>query len=256
MGGAANNIPSSETRDRAKPGAGGAETAPRLRPHASGPARIARLTTVSFITAISGAIMPGPLLVAAIQQSLVQGLRGVWGLLAGHAALELIVVLLLIFGLQAVLARVRVRAAIGVVGGMALLWMSVSMLRDAMGMSLDTDVEEKVALSFPQLMLLGAAVSMQNPYFTGWWATIGMGQMATLAPRTPGEYLAFYLGHQGADVAWYILVGLIVVTGSKWLTPSIYQGLILVFGSILACLALWFFFMGVRLWVKKVANDK
>jgi threonine/homoserine/homoserine lactone efflux protein len=97
-------------------------------------------------------------------------------------------------------------------------------------------------------MLYGAAICAANPYFTGWWATIGVGQLAHCAPRTPGEYLAFYLGHEGADYTWYFAVGAVIAFGSRWLTPAVHHGLIGACAILIALVGVWFFVQGLRLW--------
>ena len=201
-------------------------------------------------------MMPGPLLVAVIGQTTVQGFRAVVGLLVGHALLELLTVALLIAGVRTVLERPRVRGAIGLVGGAALLWMSVDMLRAVPGMSLSLQVANTTAFDWPKLILWGAAVCAANPYFTGWWATVGAGQLAHMAPRMPGEYLAFYLGHQASDFSWYALIGVIIVSGRRFLTDDVYRTLILACGIVIGVLALWFLAQGVALSLGRRADAR
>ncbi|HNY29092.1 MAG TPA: LysE family transporter [Candidatus Sumerlaeota bacterium] len=210
--------------------------------------RIGRLGALAFVTGFSGAVMPGSLLAVTIEQTLVQGFRAVLGILAGHALLELVLVALLVLGLRSVLERPRVRGCIGIVGGLALLWMGWDMVRHVAGMSLSLSAGHREAYSFLKLILAGACVSAANPYFTGWWATIGVGQLAQLAPRTPLEYLVFYLGHEGADFAWYGFVGVLLITGRRVFTDWMYQGLILFCGAAILALGVWFLVSGVRLW--------
>ncbi len=210
-----------------------------------------RLFALAFATGFTGAIMPGPLLAAVIGQAAAQGFRAVVGLVTGHALLELLTVGLLILGLQAVLARPRVRGGIGLVGGAALLWMGWDMLRSAHGMTLKLDLAAADVYSWPRLMFWGAAVCAANPYFTGWWATVGAGQLAHMAPRTVTEYLSFYLGHEASDYTWYALIGVIIVTGRNWLTQDLYQGLIGVCGLLVALIGAWFVVTGVRFMGKR-----
>ena len=206
------------------------------------------LFLLAFATGFSGAIMPGPLLAAVIGQTTAQGFRAVIGLITGHALLELVTVILLVAGLQMVLERPRVRGAIGLVGGAALVWMGWDMLHQASAQSLDLDAAAADVWSWPKLLFLGAAVCAANPYFTGWWATIGAGQLAHMAPRTVAEYAAFYLGHEASDYTWYALVGLLLLKFRPWLAGNqhIYHGLIYVCGLIVAALGLWFVYTGIR----------
>ncbi len=207
---------------------------------------IPRLFALAFVTGFSGAIMPGPLLVMNIQQTTIQGLVAPIGLITGHALLELVTVALLVAGLGAVLRRPRVRGVVGLLGGTALLYMGIDMLRGAAGLSLDLEQSTAEVYSFGMLMFFGAAVCAANPYFLGWWAAVGMGQLAHMAPRTVSEYLAFYLGHESSDYVWYLLVGLLIVGGRQWLTDGMYRGLIYVCGAIIALLGVWFLSSGLR----------
>jgi threonine/homoserine/homoserine lactone efflux protein len=199
---------------------------------------------MAFITGFSGAVMPGPMLALVIGQTSAQGFIAVPLIVGGHALLEVVTVLLLIAGLQAVLARNSVRGVIGIVGGAALVYMGQDMVRSAAGVSLDMNHAQE-AVPWLKLIFTGAAVCAANPYFVGWWATIGAGQMAHTAPETPSEYFAFYFGHEMSDIVWYALVGLILVTGRNWLSPAIYHGLILTCGAIVGLMGLYFIWSGI-----------
>jgi threonine/homoserine/homoserine lactone efflux protein len=219
---------------------------------------LGRLILLAFITGFSGAMMPGPFLVAVIEQTAIQGMRAVLGLLTGHALLELVFIALLALGLRRVIARTKVRAAIGLIGGFALLYMSGDMIWHARSLTLNLSAHAggahaAAAYSWPKLIVFGAAVCIVNPYFTGWWSTIGAGQIAHMAPRTTVDYLGFYVGHEFADIAWYSLVGLIIITSRRWLTDGIYQWLILACGTLLFLVGVWFLATGWRLIRSKAA---
>ncbi len=214
----------------------------------SPPRRIwGKLFLLAFVTGFSGAIMPGPLLVATIGQTTVQGFRAVIGLITGHAILELVIVGLLVGGLHAVINRPRVRGGIGLVGGAALLWMGWDMIAHAADASIKMQAGQG-AYSWAQLLIWGAGLCAANPYFTGWWATIGAGQLAHMAPRSLTEYLAFYLGHEASDYVWYSIVGLLIVSGKDFLlrNVTIYHGLIYGCGIVILLLGLWFVYTGIR----------
>ncbi|MCE5228442.1 LysE family transporter [bacterium] len=202
---------------------------------------------MAFITGFSGAIMPGPFLVKVIEQTPLQGFSVPMVMMTGHALLEFIIVVLLVMGLRPLIARTGVRAFIGLVGGVALLYMACDMIRAGWGITLALEGKGSMVYSWPQLMLLGAGVSIVNPYFTGWWGTIGVGQMAQLTPRTKTEYFGFYVGHEIADFSWYGIVGLLLVTSRRWLTDGMYQWLIVSCGTVLLALGVWFFVTGWKL---------
>ncbi len=207
--------------------------------------KIGRIFGIAFVTGFSGAMMPGPMLTLVLGQVPRYGMAAVWAIVGGHAVLEVIVVLLLIAGLRPVLQRPALRGGIGMVGGAFLAYMGVTMMVDAGTVSLASGGAAE-ALPWGLLMLQGAFVCIQNPYFIGWWATIGSGQLAHAAPCSIGEYVTFYLGHELSDFVWYALVGLIIVTGANWLSPAVYTWLVLVSGAALVVLSLWFIRTGVR----------
>jgi threonine/homoserine/homoserine lactone efflux protein len=206
--------------------------------------RITRIFLIAFITGFSGAMMPGPMLALVIGQTGSQGMRAVWAIVGGHAALEVIVVVLLILGLRQVLQRPRVRGLIGLVGGAALVYMGADMVRSASRVALEMETAAD-QLPWLKLALAGAAVCIANPYFTGWWATVGGGQLAYSAPRNAAEYLSFYVGHELSDFVWYGIVGWIIVTGKAWLSQTVYTWLVLVCGIAIVALGLWFVRTGV-----------
>lgn len=207
--------------------------------------RSGRILGLAFFTGFTGAMMPGPLLALVIGQVAAIGLSAVFWLLTGHALLELVTVGLLVAGLRQVIARPRVRGAIGLIGGLALLYMGVDMVRAAPHLQLG--LHAGTAIPWARLILAGAAVCAANPYFTGWWATVGVGQMAHLAPRTTGEYAAFYLGHELSDFVWYLLVGLLIIGAREVLHGGWYNWLVGICGVAIIAVALLFLITGYKL---------
>lgn len=208
--------------------------------------RVLHIAATAFLTGFSGAVMPGPMLALTIGQVSAQGFIAVLFICGGHALLELGTVVMLMLGLRTVLVRPAVRGIIGVIGGGALIYMGGDMIRSATGMALTLRGDSSPAIGGVKLMAAGAAVCVANPYFIGWWATVGAGQLARFAPRTPAEQFAFYLGHEASDLTWYSLVGLLLVTGRRYLSPTLYQGMVLVCGASIAVLGAAFLWHGLR----------
>lgn len=207
--------------------------------------RILKIGSLAFVTGFSGAMMPGPLLALTIGQVTAAGFAAAMWLILGHALLELVLLLLLIMGLRVVLAQAKVRGFIGLIGGAALLYMGIDMLRSAA--TVEVGMQGALAVSNGQLVLAGAAVSLANPYFTGWWATVGVGQLAQMAPQNNREYLAFYLGHELSDFLWYAFVALMIVVATEFLQGAWYHWLVGLSGAAVTLLALWFLYSGILL---------
>lgn len=95
------------------------------------------------------------------------------------------------------------------------------------------------------LVLKGVAVSLANPYFIIWWATIGIGYiMHSLRFGAAGD-LAFFAGHILADLAWYGAVSLALAKGRMLLTTRLYMMLMGVGAALLAFFACYFIYAGV-----------
>ncbi len=204
-----------------------------------------RTAGLAFVIALTGAATPGPMLALVIGQTLAhRSLLPAMYILIGHALLESVFVVGLAFGISRVLSRQRVRGALAVCGGLALGWMGLDILAHVPGMSMSTAGDH--ARSWYALVVGGIGVSLSNPYFTGWWATVGTGQVAALGLRRPRDYAWFFVGHELGDAAWFLFVASLLVLGSQWLTDSLYRGLLYGCGGTIVVVAAVFLVLGVR----------
>ncbi len=196
----------------------------------------------SFVIALSGALMPGPLLSVTISESSRRGVVAGPLMIAGHGILELGVVFALLSGLAPLLLREDVFVAISFVGGTLLLWMAFSMLRELPRLRFRLEVKEKKQKN---LVAAGIVLSAVNPYFILWWASIGFGYIVYSAGFGVAGIVAFFLGHILADFAWYTAVSYGVHKGKNVLTDRGYR---LLMGSCALFLGLfsgYFFYSGI-----------
>ncbi|MBF0117331.1 MAG: LysE family transporter [Desulfobacterales bacterium] len=191
----------------------------------------------SFLVALSGAISPGPLLTYTIIQSAkakkLGYLMGLW-IILGHAILEMILIIFLLLGFSFILKNLVVVRIIGTLGGIILIYFGASLIfdiyRGKISADLSTDSANK---AFKNPVIGGVLVSMSNPYWWIWWATIGMSFMLQfkVSFQDPLNLMAFFLGHEAGDLAWYLLVSFLVYIGLKHLNDKIYK-LVLLFCSV------------------------
>jgi threonine/homoserine/homoserine lactone efflux protein len=204
----------------------------------------------SFLVALTGAMAPGPLLTYTIIRSVKGGKRryltGLW-VVTGHAILEVGIVIFLLLGFSFVLRNIIVVRAIGVIGGAILVYFGLSVIRDARLGRIPTDFlifdklkaddetfvpeeTDKKARALDNPVLGGAMVSMSNPYWWIWWATIGfafMVQFEVSFEQWP-NLLAFFIGHEAGDLAWYLLVSILSYFGLRRLNRKAYYGILVV----------------------------
>lgn len=210
----------------------------------------------ALVVGFSGAIMPGPLLTAVIAESLRSGARG--GVLAvlGHGVLELALVVALVRGLGRYLVLDPVLGALSLAGGAALVLLGYSMARGAgraaAGMALPSGAASGAARSRGTdggrrrlgPFITGALTSLSNPYWTVWWATVGVGYLALAATSGAVGVATFFVGHFSSDFIWYSLIALAVAGGRRFLGQGFYRGLIAACGVVLVGVGAYFVWSG------------
>lgn len=193
------------------------------------------------MVALSGALMPGPLLAVTISEA---GRRGAVAgplLIAGHAVLEAVLVAAILLGCARFLEDPRVTSVIALVGGIILCWMGVGMLRSCRGASLCLDAPRGRRM---HPVASGIVVSLANPYWTIWWATIGLGYLVIGLRFGLVGVAVFFAGHILADLAWYTLVSVGIASGRGILPDRVYRGMLALCGVVLIGFGAWFLWTG------------
>ena len=202
---------------------------------------MAGIAGTSFTLALSGALMPGPLLTIAVAET---ARGGAWTgplLITGHALLELFLVAGIILGLGPFLKSPPIIGTISLLGGFILLCMGVDMVRKASTLSLK---QEKISDTrrgrFNHPVTLGIVGSLANPFWILWWVTIGFGYMATAGRLGLPGIAAFFLGHIAADYGWYSLIALGISRGKTVIPDKGYRIMIRCCGIFLVGFGGWF----------------
>lgn len=184
------------------------------------------LSLQAFVVGLSGAMSPGSYLTVTVARTMQRGPFSAALMLVGHAILEAVLLVGFAFGLQQVLRLSGVVLTLALVGGVVLLWLGFKLLKGAVQGTLAKDLEvaegEAVSESHLGAVAQGAVVSISNPWWTLWWATIGVKLAADGLAIGPIGVLAFFVGHELADIAWYGFVITVVHRGKGLLTPRSY----------------------------------
>ena len=196
----------------------------------------------SFALALSGALMPGPLLTVTVSESVRTGFKAGPLLITGHALLESLLVIAIVLGLAPFLKAPLVMGIIALVGGGMLLWMGVDMVRSAGGLSLKKERVSNPSRATAHPVLIGILASISNPYWTLWWATIGLGYLVAAMKFGFLGVAIFFAGHITADYAWYALISLGISRGKRLLKDKTYQIMIRICGLFLVGFGAWFLF--------------
>ena len=206
-------------------------------------AALLAIFATTFVVAFSGAAMPGPVMTATISESARRGPMAGPLIVAGHAVLELGLVILIMLGLAPFLQRGWVFATIALVGSLMLARMAWSMLRSIPTLSIHADAREQGGTN---LMVTGAVLSLSTPYWTLWWATIGLGYILYSARFGAAGVAFFFVGHILGDLVWYSAISLAIGKGRRFLSDRSYRVLIGSCAVFLLALACWFAWSGMH----------
>jgi threonine/homoserine/homoserine lactone efflux protein len=204
---------------------------------------LAGIFFTSFLVAFSGALMPGPLMTVCISES---ARRGAWSgpmLVLGHGILETALAIALFLGLAAYVRDDRVMGVVGIVGGAILIFMGAGMIRGAGRLTLSASAQRTTGL---HPIVAGAVVSVANPYWIIWWATIGLGYILVSMKSGVQGVTAFLSGHILADAVWYGLLSYSVTMGRRFISDRLYRGVIVCCAVFLLGFGLYFGAAGFR----------
>jgi threonine/homoserine/homoserine lactone efflux protein len=201
----------------------------------------------SFVIGFGAVVSPGPVSVAIVSQSPRRGWFTGPLVATGHSFLELLIVILIAFGLSSGLAHPTVQTVIALLGGALLTWMGGKMAWDSWKkrIGLPDKNSDSENLSSRQLVSLGMVTTISNPFWYAWWVTVAAGYLTQARALGVASLVAFYLGHISADFAWDTTLSTIVASGRRWISDRIYRGLILVAGVFLVYLGFVFLNQGV-----------
>ena len=195
----------------------------------------------SFIIAFSGAMMPGPLLTVTISES---AKKGGWAgpkLIAGHAVLEITLIAGILLGLAPLLQNETFFIIVALAGGSIMIWMSWSMFSSLPKLEIK---EGSASVRSGNIYLSGILMSLANPYWIIWWATIGLGYILSSIKYGAIGIVVFFIGHILGDLVWYSSISFAVGKGRKVFTNRVYRILVGSCAAFLAFFAVWLIYDG------------
>jgi threonine/homoserine/homoserine lactone efflux protein len=178
----------------------------------------------SFLIGFSGALVPGPTLTVTVREA---ARRGPWAgplVVLGHGIIEVAITIALILGLSSFTHDIRVREAIAIVGGAFLALMGITMLRKLPTIQEEASQGEKrSARGRATPVLLGMSTTLSNPYWFGWWGSIGASLLVAASASGTKGIVAFITGHISSDLVWYSVVSYLVSLGLSYSKGSWYK---------------------------------
>lgn len=172
---------------------------------------VAFAVTVIIVSA-SGVMAPGPLLAANITHGMAGGMRAGLAVAAGHAAVELPLVLAVAAGAVSLTTVPGAERAIAVAGAVGLFAFAAMQARASLKKS------DGVAAPGHSPLISGALMTGLNPFFLVWWMTVGLKLISDAAREwsAPGV-LAMFGMHVWMDFAWLAATAYLASRGGKLL---------------------------------------
>ena len=163
----------------------------------------------AVVISLSGVMAPGPITAITIGKGSKSPYAG--ALIAiGHGIVEFPLMVAIFYGLGYLLNSFYVKSAIGLLGGLFLLVMAFNMFRSVKQVELNPNKDSRSPI------IDGIVLSLGNPYFLIWWATIG----ATLILRAVNfgrlGFLTFALVHWLCDFFWYYFLSVLSFKGGQF----------------------------------------
>jgi threonine/homoserine/homoserine lactone efflux protein len=189
---------------------------------------------LGFLIGFTGALAPGPTLIATINASLAGDWTAGLKISLGHIIIETAIFLLIILGLAGIAGPYMVQIAL--IGGIALIIFGIMTIVGSRTATLSASTAQVVGCPY----MAGLLTSAANPYFWIWWLSVGSALL--IASLAGGLLLAavFMIGHWGADTVWYTVVSTGVSKGKTILADTTYHRIMAACGIFLILFGLYY----------------
>ena len=192
---------------------------------------------LAFAIGLTGALAPGPTLVATINASAAGGWTVGPKVTLGHMLTELVILIVIVAGLATV--ALQYTTAIGLIGGTALVIFGVLTIAGSRTATL-AGIGNGTGTAAVNPYLAGFVTSVANPYFWIWWLSVGSAMV--IAGLAGGILLAcvFMAGHWCADLGWYTVVSAGIAKGRTILSDRTYRWIMAACGGFLVIFGVYY----------------
>jgi threonine/homoserine/homoserine lactone efflux protein len=163
----------------------------------------------AVVISLSGVMAPGPITTVVVGKGSESPHAGAW-VAIGHGIVEFPLMVAVFLGVGYLLDAPYVQASIALMGGLFLLWMGIGMLR---GIKQES-IHGRGQRASP--VLSGILLSIGNPYFLIWWATVGAALILRSTQFGVLGFLAFALAHWLCDFVWDYFLSALSFKGGQF----------------------------------------
>jgi len=194
----------------------------------------------AVLISLSGVMAPGPITAVTIGKGNESPHAGAMVAL-GHGIIEFPLMISIFYGFGYLLNLVYVKALIGFIGGLFLLFMGINMFRS-------TKQAKVGSINYAYTpMISGIVLSLGNPYFLVWWATVGAALILKSIDFGIFGFLIFALCHWLCDFFWYYFLSIISFKGGKFFGRKFQKIIFVICGVFLLFFSVKFIIDTIRL---------
>ena len=180
----------------------------------------------AVLISLSGVIAPGPVTAVTVSKGAKSPHAGAM-IALGHGMVEIPLMILILYGFGDILKITYIKATIGLLGGLFLLKMGLSLLRGIKQARIDLSNGPSSPL------MAGIILTLANPYFLVWMATIGSILISRSYAFGLLGFTLFMIGHWSCDFLWLYFLSALSFKGGQFFGKRLQQVLFVICGVFL-----------------------
>ncbi|MCL2679161.1 MAG: LysE family translocator [Dehalococcoidia bacterium] len=189
---------------------------------------------------LSGVIAPGPFFAVTLAKSY----RSPWAgtlMALGHAVVEVPLILLIYFGFAHFFENEVVRIVLSLAGGTMIIWTGFGMFRFR-----KTVVNKGKDLPYSSFVA-GIFMSVANPFFLLWWATVGLLLVMKFLDYGVGGLVLLIVVHWVCDMVWLSCISVLFNKTHRHIGRRFQEWLFIAMALFLAYFGVRFVVTGIQL---------
>ena len=161
----------------------------------------------------------------------------------GHGLFEIPLMIAIFYGFGSLLNHIYVKAGIGIIGGALLFWMGLGMLKN-----LNNDNPTVIDGRSPTAA--GIFLTMGNPYFLVWWATVGAFLVLRAVEFGILGFILFAVIHWLCDLVWLYFLSALSFKGGAFFGKKFQRIVFIICGTFLILFSGKFFWDALHIMLK------
>ena len=209
------------------------------------------IASLSFLAALSGAVVPGPVFALVVSESLRSGKIAGPLIALGHFLIEWFIILMVFLGLGPLLETEYAKIGVSCVGGALLMFMGIRLAKIALHLKIDENSFSKPNESkriSQNLVASGFLSSCSNPHIFLWWLTMGIPMiMSSISIAGAMGFASFLIGHVAADLSWFSFVSYSIHKGRRVLKRKAVQAILFISSAFLVAFSIYLIIFAINL---------